>query len=332
MSCPTTEPSPRILLVDDDPIIIQTLRRALAGLGTLYFASRGGEAVRMLTAVRPDIVLLDAELPDLTGFQIFEKLRSDPELADVPVLFVTGHGEQEVEQAALEAGAVDFIAKPVRPAIVAMRVKTQLRLKAANDRLRKLAAIDPLTGLANRRVFDETLAREWQRCQRSHHPVSLLMVDVDYFKRFNDHHGHGKGDQCLASVAGVLRGCVHRPFDLVARYGGEEFVVLLPETHTAGVLQVGQRILSTLAAMALPHPASDVSPHVTVSVGASSYDGTCASSLGVQDETFTVIDPGFTVSDLLIAADLALYDAKRGGRAQQCFRRVAAAAELTSVA
>ncbi len=333
MCSPPAHTSPRILLVDDDPIVIQTLRRALAGLGTLYFASRGSEAMRMLREVGPDIVLLDAELPDLTGFQIFEILRADPKLADVPVIFVTCHGEQAIEQAALELGAVDFITKPVRPAIVAMRVKTQLRLKAANDRLRQLAVTDPLTGLANRRLFDETLAREWRRCQRSRQPVSLLMVDVDYFKRYNDHYGHGKGDKCLTAVAGALSGCVRRPFDLVARYGGEEFVVLLPETDTAGVLQLGERIVATLAAMAMPHAASDVSPHVTVSVGASSYDAACACSLDVQGETLTVVGRLFEFGDLLAAADLALYAAKDSGRARRCFRSIDAVstAELPAV-
>jgi len=331
---PAIHTAPRILLVDDDPVTIETLRRALLGLGTIYFASRGAEAVRLLSEVRPDIVLLDAELLDLTGYQILDALRSNPELADVPVLFVTRHGEQEIEQAVLERGAVDFITRPVRPAIVAMRVKTQLRLKEANDRLRELASIDPVTNLANRRAFDEMLAREWRRCLRNRKPVSLVMVDVDRFKRFNDHYGHAKGDQCLTAVAGALRGCVHRPFDLVARYDGEAFVMLLPETDTAGVLQVGQRILSTLAAIALPHAASDVSSHVTVSVGASSYDAACASWLGIQDETFAVVDPGVDSADLLAAANLALYAAKRRGRAQQCFRSIdaATAAELAAVA
>lgn len=318
--------SPRILLVDDDPVVIQTLRPALAGLGTLYFASCGAEAVQMMNDVRPDIVLLDAELPDLTGFEVLSTLHDDPGLADVPVLFVTRFSDQEVERAALELGAVDFITKPVRPAIVAMRVKTHLRLKSANERLRRLADHDPLTGLANRRVFDEALEREWGRCRRSYQPISLLMIDVDHFKRFNDHYGHGAGDRCLTAVAGMLRACLHRPFDLVARYGGEEFAVLLPDTDRQGALHVGERILSTLAAMALPNAGSERFRHVTVSVGATSYDAECASWLCTDGEELAIANHRVGARDLFTAADLALYAAKHGGRAQQCFRAIDAAA------
>jgi diguanylate cyclase (GGDEF)-like protein len=311
---------PRILLVDDDPTIIQALRKALAGLGELYFATSGRDALRMVNELRPDAVLLDAGMPDMSGLQVCEALRADPELVDVPVLFVTRHNEHEMEQAALEAGAVDFISKPIRPRIVAMRVRTHLRLRAANERLRRLAAIDSLTGLANRRTFDDALEREWRRCQRGGKPLSVLMIDVDCFKRYNDHYGHTRGDACLIEVATAIRSCVHRPFDLAARYGGEEFVVLLPETDAAGALHVGQHILAQVERKALPHVHSDVRPHVTVSVGVASYDGTCDAWVGAGSS-------GAEAADLLGAADLGLYAAKRAGRAQQCFRSIDRAVE-----
>jgi diguanylate cyclase (GGDEF)-like protein len=328
-----TDP-PRILVIDDDPRVLLTLKPALAGLGAQSFAARTSEAVRRIGEVQPDVVLLDADLPDVTSFQVFETLRADAELADVPVLLITRQGEQEVEQAVLDLGAVDFITRPVRPAVAALRVQTQLRLKAANDRLRRQAAIDPLTGLAGRRAFDETLEREWRRCQRSGLPISLLKLDVDCLQRFNHHYGYGKGDHCLAAVAGAIRSCVRRPFDLLGRSGGQEFLVLLPETDTPGALLVGRRILSTIAAMTLTHAASDVAPHVTVSIGATSHDATCSSWLRIDGEPFTVIDPGIDADDLLTAADLALHIAKRRGRAQQCFRSIDAAVEakLTAAA
>lgn len=326
---PSTESpaSPRILLVDDDPTAIHTVQWALADTGALYFASHGLEAMRLLGEVRPDVVLLNAELPDLTGFQVLEMLRADPELADVPVLVVTRRDDDEVEQAALDLGAVDCLTKPLRPATVAMRVATQLRLKAAHDRLRLAAALDPLTGLANRRAFDNALDREWRRCLRSGQPVSLLAIDVDRARRLNDHYGHGTGDRCLAAVAGQLRDCVRRPFDVVARYGGDDFMVLLPETDSDGALRVGRRMASAVAALALADAASEAASLVTVSIGATSYDAACTSWLGGDGASFTVIDPGVEATDLLAAADLALHVAKRRGGAQQCFRSIDAAVD-----
>jgi len=332
MSPTESHAAPHILLIDDDPTTIQTVTRALAGVGTLHVASSGGEAVRLLDQVSPDVVLLDADLPDLTRSWILETLRADPERADVAVLLVTSRGDEEVEQAALELGAVDCLTRPLRPAIVAMRVATQLRLKAAHDRLRRAAALDPLTGLIDSRGFDDSLGREWQRCLRSGQPVSVLVVDVDRVRRFNDHYGHGTGDRYLAAVAGALRDCVHRPFDVVARYGGDEFMVLLPETDSNGALQVGLRMAAAVAALALPHAASDVASHVTVSIGATSYDAACSAWLGGDGAPFTVIDPGVQAHDLLASADLALHVAKRRGRAQQCFRSIDAAVDAARCA
>jgi diguanylate cyclase (GGDEF)-like protein len=207
-----------------------------------------------------------------------------------------------------------------------MRVATQLRLKAAHDRLRLAAALDPLTGLANRRAFDDALRREWRRCLRSGQRVSLLAMLVVRARHLNNHYGHGTGDRCLAAVAGQLRDSVRRPFDVVARYGGDDFMVLLPETDSDGALRVGRRMGSAVAAMALADGASEASL-VTVSIGATSYDAACSSWLGGEGAPFTVIDPGVEAADLLAAADLALHVAKRRGGAQQCFRSIDAAVD-----
>jgi diguanylate cyclase (GGDEF)-like protein len=328
----TPDWQPKILLVDDDPTLIQALRKALAGLGTLYFATNGHDALTQIRKLRPDLTLLDAEMPGLGGLQVCEALRSDPELVDMPVIFVTRHNEQEMEQAALEVGAVDFITKPLRPAIVAMRVKTHLRLKRATDQLRRLAHVDGLTGLDNRRSLETVLEREWQRGLRAGQPMSVLMIDVDHFKDYNDRYGHAQGDDCLCEVGRVLQGCVQRPADLVARYGGEEFAVVLPDTDAPGALRVGQHILSRLHQAALPHQHPKQPAHsagrVSVSVGAGTYDNTCSvwTAPGAQSRSAKAATAG--PADLLRAADLALYAAKRAGRAQQCHRPIDVAIEL----
>lgn len=199
-SPPSTLPS--ILIVDDDTTIIQILGRALSGLGRLRFAKRGQDAVRLATEETPDLLLLDAQLPDISGTQVWDALRGRPEFENVPMIFITSQGDEASEESGLTIGAMDFIVKPVRPAIVVARARTQLRLKAALDRLRQMATTDGLTGLANRRAFDERLASEWGRVWRNRRPISLLMIDVDYFKRFNDTYGHPAGDKVLAAVAG----------------------------------------------------------------------------------------------------------------------------------
>jgi diguanylate cyclase (GGDEF)-like protein len=318
-------PQPRIFLVDDDPIIVQALRKALAGMGALHFATSGEDALRLMREHRPDLVLLDAELGTMSGFQVAEAMHGDPVLADVPVIFVTKHNEAYIECAALERGAVDFISKPVNPAVVAMRVKTQLRLKQANDVLREFANVDGLTGLLNRRSFEEAYDREWKRAQRNGNPLSVLMLDVDYFKRYNDLYGHGKGDECLISLARAIKSSLRRPADMAARYGGEEFVCILPETDARGALEVGGRILNAIEKLCIPHGGSETSNHVTVSIGAASLDHASTTWVDAPPGTRSAMATSASRGDLLEAADIALYGAKTAGRAQQCFRPIDAA-------
>ncbi len=306
-----------ILLVDDDPGSIQALSRMLSGQGRFRFATSGSEALRLARESVPDLVLLDAEMPGMSGFQVCAAMKADPLLADVPVIFVTSHSEPDFEVSGLALGAVDFIAKPMRAPLVVARVQTHLRLKHTADELRQRATIDALTGVANRRLFDETLAREWLRVQRSGRPISLLMIDVDFFKRFNDRYGHASGDECLRALARALQQAMRRPGDLLARYGGEEFVALLPDTPAAGARHVAQVVLAAIAALAIPHADSSVARHVTASVGVASFD---ASSRAWSEPS-----PGARSADelarplaaaLLLAADRALYSAKHAGRAQ----------------
>jgi diguanylate cyclase (GGDEF)-like protein len=309
-----------ILLVDDDPGSIQIMGRMLAGVGQLRFATNGGDALRLATESPPDLMLLDAEMPGMNGFAVLGAMKADPLLADVPIIFVTSHSEAAFEVAGFEKGAVDFIAKPVVAPLLRARVRRQLRIKQMADELRRIATIDVLTGVANRRRFDESLEREWRRAARAGEPVALLMIDVDHFKAFNDRYGHPAGDACLRSVAQALAGASLRPADLVARYGGEEFVVLLPQTPRGGAQKVADRILDTVESLGIEHEASLTAHHVTVSVGAACYDEASEcwaphpADFRFANGSRTRCDP----IDLIRAADMALYTAKSAGRAQAC--------------
>lgn len=290
-----------ILLVDDDPLIIRSIGRILSEVAELRFATNGETALRLVHASAPDLILLDSEMPGMSGFKVCEALKSEPEFADVPIIFVTSHSDDATHIAGLEAGAVDFISKPISEPLLLARVKSQLRIKRLTDELRNATMQDPLTHIANRRRFDVRLSREWLRCARSGDPMSVLMLDVDYFKRFNDTYGHPAGDLCLQEVAKVLQDCCRRPADVVARYGGEEFAVLLPGVGLEGAQHVALRVLKGLSDLALPHTGSYVSTHVTASLG-----------LGYLE----TILPTHNKRDLLSAADKALYAAKGAGRAQ----------------
>jgi diguanylate cyclase (GGDEF)-like protein len=310
--------SDNILLVDDDPAMIQQLARILAGLGDLRFATSGEDALRLARVLVPDLMLLDAEMPGMSGFEVCKALKSDPVLAKVVVIFVSSHNDSAFEVSGFELGAADFITKPVSPPLVQARVKTQLRVKRMTDEMRRISTIDVLTGIANRRHFDEMLEREWRRARRSGDPLGLLMIDVDHFKLFNDRYGHPAGDACLRSVAQALLGASLRPGDMVARYGGEEFVMLLPKTPRAGAEHVAQGILAAIGALDIAHEASFTARHVTVSVGIGCYDAESQSWVPPSADSRFAEEPPPHCSplDLMQAADKALYCAKRAGRAR----------------
>ena len=300
----------KILLVDDDVTSIAVLRRALAELGQLRFATSGADALRLARESVPDLVLLDVDMPGMSGFDVCSTMKRDPLLHDVPIIFITSHDGVDQEIAGLTLGAVDFIGKPLRPPLVIARVRTQLTMKSMADALRRAAATDIVTGVANRRRFEDTLTREWSRRTRTASPLSLLMVDVDFFKAFNDHYGHRAGDECLRALAQAMGGAVRRTADLLARYGGEEFAVLLPETPAAGAATVARELLAEIDALALPHASSAIAAHVTASIGGATLPRG-------EAEPFTPEPDGATprtMNELVIAADRALYDAKRAGR------------------
>jgi len=299
----TTEPRlPRLLVVDDQAANIQAVFQAFGADHQVLMATNGEQALKVAAARQPDLVLLDVAMPGMDGHEVCRRLKADPTTRDIPVIFVTGRSDEAAETLALALGAVDFISKPINPAIVRARVKTHLTLKAHTDLLRQWVYVDALTGVRNRRSFDEQLAVEWGRAAREGNVLSVVMVDVDFFKRYNDHYGHLAGDACLRNVADFLRRAVKRPGDFVARYGGEEFVCLLPNTPIAGALSLARQLCAGVEALALPHLASPTAPVVTVSMGVCSSNG--------QDPC--------SAEMLLRTADAQLYQAKETGRNRVC--------------
>ena len=288
----------RILVVDDAMENIQILHGALQDEHEVLFALDGARALDLARSQHPDLILLDALMPDMDGYALCRELLSSPETAGIPVIFVTALTSPEDETRALEAGAADFISKPVNAAVVRARVRTQLTVKRQRDALRALILVDALTGVANRRAFDERLAAEWRRCGRSGLPVALMLVDIDHFKLYNDHYGHPGGDATLVQVAAAMRRAAGRSQDLVARYGGEEFAVLLPQLDPGGAECVAQRLMKELKALVLPHAASPTAAHITASMG--------VCSLVPRDAQ--------GAETLVATADALLYRAKAEGR------------------
>lgn len=301
----------QIMIVDDDPLAIQTLNEILTRFGNICFTTSGQEALLLAQAKPVDLVLLDAQMPVLDGFATCRLLKRDH--PDLVVIFVTASSGPASEIAALEAGAVDFITKPINPAVVRARVGTQLLLKQQTDLLRRLVKSDPLTGIANRRALEEQAGQEWRRARRNQTPLAVLMIDIDHFKAYNDHYGHLKGDECLRQVAQAITASVTRAGDLVARFGGEEFVVLLPECASQQAVAVAEKIRKAVHQMAIPHVASTSSDCVTISVGVAV--GIPRSPMAPATARGTGVDcASECLEDLLNRADAGLYRAKQDGR------------------
>jgi diguanylate cyclase (GGDEF)-like protein len=293
---------PRLLVVDDQPPNIQALYQAFAADHQVLMATSGEQALALCASQKLDLVLLDVVMPGMDGFEVCRRLQANDATRDIPVIFVTAHDDEAAETLGLEVGAVDFISKPINPKIVRARVKTHLTLKIQSDMLRQWVYLDGLTGVHNRRHFDERLASEWARAVRSGTELSVLLLDVDFFKRYNDHYGHQAGDDCLRRIAMALKAGVKRPGDLLARYGGEEFVCLLPETPLRGAVAFAQQLGERVDSQRIVHADSDVGPFVTVSLGVCTKG---ADTVG-------------SAAALLREADAQLYTAKGRGRHQAC--------------
>ena len=287
-----------ILVVDDDPINIRFARSILENEFDILAAASAEKALDIMKATTPDAVLLDVVMPGADGYQLCAAMRQDLRLAQVPVIFITGRDDREAEARGLEAGAMDYITKPVSPAVLRLRLRHQIGLKRTREELSRLVATDGLTGLANRRRFDEVLEHEWRRLGRNAGTLSLVLIDIDHFKAFNDLYGHIAGDDCLRQVARAIDGVVNRAADLSARYGGEEFACVLPETDNAGAMIIAARLLGAVSALTILHARSDVAEHVTISIGVATGPSRVGQSPLV----------------LLGQADEQLYAAKAAGR------------------
>jgi diguanylate cyclase (GGDEF)-like protein len=293
---------PKLLVVDDQPINIQVMHQIFAANFQIFMATSGPQALAICKDNPPDLVLLDIVMPGMDGFEVCTQLQADPATRNIPVIFVTGHTDAAQETHGLEVGAVDFISKPVNPAVVRARVKTHLTLKLQSDVMRKLVFLDGLTGVYNRRFFDQQLAMEMARSVRNASPLALILLDVDFFKRFNDHYGHQSGDDCLRQIALTLKEGLRRPADLVARYGGEEFACILPETAFEDAMVIAGELEQRVRGIDIPHANSDAARVVTISLGVAGR-GVNASIDG---------------SNLLAEADKQLYKAKNSGRGRVC--------------
>lgn len=287
-----------ILIVDDTSLNIQVLIELLSDEFDVVFATSGSEALAMAAEILPDLVLLDIQMPDMDGYLVCKALKDNPLLREIPVIFITAMSQHEDEIRGLELGAVDYIAKPFNPTITRLRVKNQMELKQLRDFQTNLALLDGLTGLPNRRAFDECMKREWLRAVRNRTKLSMVMIDIDFFKYYNDSHGHLEGDDCLKKVAAAMAGSASRAGDFVARYGGEEFACILPETDENGAYIAAERMRLCIEFLNIPHGASPTAPHVTISLG-------CATIGPTQD---------LVPEHLVEMADRMLYKAKHYGR------------------
>lgn len=317
---PFSEHAPLILIVDDDAVSNLMLSEVLHKDGYKTSVVEDGQAA--LTACQkqlPDIILMDAVMPVMNGFDCCRSLHIFYGESCPPTLMITGLNDTESVEHAYKAGAVDYVTKPFHWAVLRGRVRQAIsshiahkklkqalvkerllleELKIANQQLHNLATIDGLTGITNRRVFDERLEDEWKRLCREKLPLGLVLIDIDCFKAYNDTYGHLAGDECLCQVARIIQDCARRPADVAARYGGEEFALILPNTDLQGVICVSKSVQENLQKLAIPHIASTVKPLVTVSIGVVAILPTLSSSSQA----------------LINGADQALYGAKNSGR------------------
>jgi diguanylate cyclase (GGDEF)-like protein len=258
-----------VLIVDDEPINIKALQTVLGDEHDLIFATSGEMALDMARAdPQPDLILMDIVMPGLDGFEVCARLKKDTKTRHIPLVFLTAKWETSEEARGLELGAVDYIRKPFSPPIIRARIRNHLELKKIRDMLENLSTLDGLTNIPNRRRFDEIYAHEWSRALRSQTQLSLLFIDIDHFKNYNDLYGHLAGDDCLKAVARVLQSSLGRSTDFLARFGGEEFVILLPDTGENGCRHLAEFIRQAVENRHIEHRDSPVADCVTVSIGA----------------------------------------------------------------
>ncbi|MBU0675873.1 MAG: diguanylate cyclase [Proteobacteria bacterium] len=309
-----------VLLVDDQAMIAEAVRRALIEEDLdFHYCQDPTAAVKMALELKPTIILQDLVMPEIDGLTMVKFYRANPALAQVPIIVLSTKEDPEIKGKAFEFGANDYLVKlPDKVELIA-RIryhsrayiaqmerdeafraleKSRMELAEANEILEKLSSLDGLTGVANRRRFDEIINQEWQRSVRHSTSISLIMIDIDYFKLYNDTYGHQGGDECLIRVAKALERAARRETDTVARYGGEEFGVILPETGANGAFAVAEALRVAIEAENIAHASSQVCDHVTISVGVATW----------------LPEKGSRQDHLIAITDAALYKSKENGR------------------
>ena len=290
---------PTILVVDDMTTTLLLLHDLLKDTYEVKIAKSGTKALEILESPNDiDLILLDIEMPDINGYDVCKRIKNNETIKNIPIIFVTGRTSQEDEEYGLNLGAIDYITKPFNKAIVKLRIKNYLNLKIKNDMLEKLSMYDGLTNIRNRRFFDETFEKTFSEIKRDKKSLAVLMIDIDFFKPYNDNYGHGQGDETLRKVAKALEKTIKRASDFVARYGGEEFVILLKDINKDGVEAVANNLLNAVRELKITHEFSKIENYVTVSIGASFYNSSS----------------DITKLELLLKADEALYNVKNSGR------------------
>jgi diguanylate cyclase (GGDEF)-like protein len=289
---------PSLLIVDDEKHNRTLLLELLKDSYRILFAKNGRQALELAAAHRPDLILLDVLMPEMDGYATIKALKADEASRDIPVIFISALDSANDEAQGLELGAADYITKPFHPSIVRARIRNHLQILQQRRQLEQLSLVDSLTEIPNRRRFIQVLEQEWRRCLRKKEPLSLVVVDVDHFKLYNDSHGHAIGDNILYMVAQTLSHGLRRASDFVARYGGEEFVMLLPESEASEARTLVERIRQDINDQQIEHLSSPVAPWITLSFGGAT----------------TIPDSHEVDSEFFCRADACLYQAKHQGR------------------
>lgn len=290
---------PTILVVDDMTTTLLLIHDLLKDTYEVKIAKSGTKALEILESPNDiDLILLDIEMPDINGYDVCKRIKNNETIKNIPIIFITGRTSQEDEEYGLNLGAIDYITKPFNKAIVKLRIKNYLDLKIKNDMLEKLSMYDGLTNIRNRRFFDETFEKTFSEIKRDKKSLAVLMIDIDFFKPYNDNYGHGQGDETLRKVAKALEKTIKRASDFVARYGGEEFVILLKDINKDGVEAVANNLLNAIRELKITHEFSKIENYVTISIGASFYNS----------------NSDVTKLELLLKADETLYNVKNSGR------------------
>lgn len=301
------EPPFHILLVDDQAIIAAAIRNMLKEDAhfELHHCAKGTDAIRVASELQPTVILQDLVMPDMNGLQLVKYYQRIPATQDIPIIVLSSKEDGETKAEAFEAGANDYLVKLPSKIELLARLRyhsrtriERLELQLALKELERISTTDGLTKIANRRYFNKTLEKEWKLALRKKEPLSIALMDIDFFKQYNDHYGHQAGDDCLIQVAASLQASLNRPTDMVARYGGEEFVAIFPNTGLEGAKTMAETLRQNIQDLHVKHGyATDVG-YVTVSIGVATI----------------IPDENNHAEALLKASDDCLYVSKREGR------------------